>query len=153
MYRQERATYDRLFYLRRKFPSKTRPVRGILEVAPWVNVVLLVLLFFIVNSSHVMRPGIMMDLPAAPMVDGARYDAMVVTVTEDNMMFFEDERTTLEGLAPRLAEASRQRPDSALVIEADARVQNRTLVGIYNTAAAAGLKKVMLATRLAAPAP
>lgn len=153
MYRQERATHDRLFYLRRKFPSKVRPVRGLLEVAPWVDVVLLIVLFFIVNSAFVIRPGITMELPASPMMDGARYDAMVVTVTQDNMVFFNDEKTSLDGLGPKLEEAARKRPDAALVIEADARVQNRTLVNIYNMAAAAGLRQVTLATRLPATAP
>ena len=153
MYRQERATHDRLFYLRRKFPSKIRPVRGVLDVAPWVDVVLLILLFFIVNSSFVMRPGITMDLPVSAMADGARYDAMVVTVAQDNMVFFNDEKLTLDGLAPRLEDAARKRPDATLVIEADARVQNGTLVGIYNMAMNAGLKQVMMATRLPAAAP
>ena len=153
MYRQERATHDRLFYLRRKFPSKVRPVRGVLEVAPWVDVVLLIVLFFIVNSAFVLRPGISMELPVSPMTDGARYDAMVVTVSQDNMVFFNDEKSTLDGLAAMLDEAAQKRPDASLVIEADARVQNRTLVDIYNMAAAAGIKRVTLATRLPSTTP
>jgi biopolymer transport protein ExbD len=125
----------------------------VLDVAPWVDVVLLIFLFFIVNSSFVLRPGISMELPVSPMMDGARYDAMVVTVAQDNMVFFNDEKTSLDGLAPKLEEAARKRPDAALVIEADARVQNRTLVSIYNMAAAAGLKQVTLATRLPSTVP
>ena len=153
MYRQERATHDRLFYLRRKFPSKVRPVRGLLEVAPWVDVVLLIVLFFIVNSAFVLRPGISMELPVSPMMDGARYDAMVVTVAQDNMVFFNDEKASLDGLAPMLEEAAQMRPEASLVIEADARVQNKTLVSIYNMAAAAGFRQVKLATRLPTTAP
>lgn len=148
MYRQERSTHGRLSYLRRKFPSKMRPVRGLLEVAPWVNVVLLVLMFFIAQSSFVLRPGITVDLPAAPMTDGAGYRSLVVTLGRGNMVFFNDERTTLDGLATRLVDAARRDPDATLVVEADEHVENGALIRLYNMALAAGFPRVVLATRL-----
>lgn len=125
-----------------------RPVRGLLEVAPWVNVVLLVLMFFLSQSAFVLRPGVAIDLPAAPMTDGAGYRSLVVTLGRGNMVFFNDERTTLEGLAPRLGAASRRDPEATLVVEADAGVENGTLMRLYNMALEAGFPRVVLATRL-----
>ncbi|HEY8241162.1 MAG TPA: biopolymer transporter ExbD [Kiritimatiellia bacterium] len=125
-----------------------RPVRGLLDVAPWVNIALLMLMFFTAQSSFVLRPGIAVDLPAAPMTDGAGYRSQVVTLGRNNMVFFNDERTTLDGLAPRLADAARRDPDATLVVEADERVEHVSLIRLYNMAQAAGFPRVVLATRL-----
>jgi biopolymer transport protein ExbD len=152
MYRQERSTHGRLFYLRRKFPSKMRPVRGLLEVAPWVNLALLVLMFFFAQSQYVLRPGIAIDLPAAPLTDATSYRSLVVTLGRGNLVFFNDERTTLEGLASRLAEAARREPDATLVVEADDTVESGALVRLYTMALDAGFPRVLLATRLPAAA-
>jgi biopolymer transport protein ExbD len=137
---------ERINFLRRRFRPRRRLFSGPLDSVPLVNVVLLLVLFLIIHSSYVVQPGITVDLPAAPFVSGAHYGAMVVTVSQEGLVFFNDERTTLEGLGAAFSQAAFDQPDSTLVIEADAQVRNATLVRIYNMAMSAGVKKVVLAT-------
>lgn len=142
---------ERLFYFRRRFSATHRPVRALLQVAPWVNVVLLLLLFFMVNSSYVVQPGVRLQLPLAPFTDGARYGSLVVTIPQEGMFFFADQRLTLDGLASELQKAGREQPDTSLVIEADRRVSHGTLVQVYHMALGAGLRDVLWATRSPTP--
>jgi len=131
----------------RHFRSRLRPARGPVEAVSLVNVVLLLLLFFMLNSGYVLQPGLVLDLPEAVFTAGARYGALVVTLTQEGMVFFNDERTTLEGLESGFAQAVFEQPEATLMIEADARVNHGTLVQIYNMAAASGIHKVVMATR------
>ncbi len=62
-------------------------------------------------------------------------------------MFFNDERTTLEGLAFAFAQALHEDPEARLIIEADARVPHGTIVEVYNMASGAGISSVVLASR------
>lgn len=137
----------RLFHLRRRYLAQAPRVRGLLQVAPWVNVILLVLLFFILNSAYVLQPGVAIDLPTSPATGGARFGSLIVTVAKDDLLFYDDERITLDGLATVLARDALKDPERTLIIEADGQVDHATLVTIYDQATAAGLRRVVLATR------
>jgi len=135
--------------LRRLFLPRRRLVRGILDPVPLANIVLLFFLFFLVSSSYVIRPGITVNLPTSFFSDGAPYGAFVVTLSQEGMIFFNDDRILLDGLSSAFAQAAHEQPGATLVIEADERVPYRTLVEIYNKATAAGMREVVLATRVA----
>lgn len=147
---QEETLGARLSYFRRRYCTRQRAFAGPMDVVPVVNVALLLVLFFIVNSSFVLQPGVVVNLPTAAFADGAPYGDMVVTISEEGMVFFNDERTTVEGLGPLFSVAAVNRPDETLVIEADGKVRHSTIVEIYNLATAAGIKSVLLATRVPA---
>jgi biopolymer transport protein ExbD len=151
MQRTDHAIYDNLFRLRRRFVPRHRLRGALLDTASWVNVVLLVLMFFIGHAGFVLQPGIAVDLPAAPMTGGANYRSFVVTITQEGLIFYNDERVSFDGLAADLLRQAHRDADAALVIEADARVRHSDLVRIYNLAIAAGLQRVVLATRFLEP--
>lgn len=146
----EQQITDRVTCLRRRFRTRLRRFAGPLDAVPLANVILLLVLFLIINSSYVLQPGITVDLPTSSFASGTPYGAMVVTVAQEGMVFFNDERTTLEGLSAAFSRTAFDQPDATLVIEADGAVQHSRLVEIYNMAMAAGIRKVVLATRISA---
>lgn len=139
-----------LFHLRRRFRQQNLLRRSLLEPSMWVNFALLILLFFVIQSSYVLQPGIVVDLPVAPMAGGAPYGSLVVTLLQDGQLFFDDQRMTMDAFADALARAARREPGSTLVIEADNRARHGELVRIYDLAVSNGVPKVVLATRVAA---
>ena len=146
----DKTITERISYLRRRYRPHERLFKGPIDVVPLVNVVLLFVFFFILQSPFVMQPGIVVNLPTASFASGVPYGALVVTISQEGMMFFNDERMTMEELGAALAQAAFDQPDASLVIEADGRVPHSTLVQIYNMATAAGIKSVVLATRVPA---
>ena len=139
-----------LFHLRRRFRQQHLLRRTLLEPAMWVNFALLILMFFMLQSSYVLQPGIVVDLPAAPMVGGAPYGSLVVTLSQEGQLYFDDQRMTVDAFAESLSRATRREPGATLVIEADARVRHSELVRIYDLAVQTGVRQVVLATRIAA---
>ena len=142
---------DRSVFFPRLFRTRLRRSGGLVDVVPFLNVLVLIALAYLVKAPFVLQPGVRIELPAAPFSDGAPFDAMVVTVSQEGMVFFDDQRTTLEGLETAFQAAAFSRKDAEVIIEADGRVSHRTLVEIYNKAMAAGIRRVSLATRLASP--
>lgn len=139
---------ERLSSLRRRFRTRLRLACGPMAAVPLVNVLLLLWLFLIVHSSFVLRPGIRMQLPAAPFNAGTRYGTWVVTLTQEGLVFFGDERMGLNELPAALAQAASAKPDTPLLIEADGKVRQQVLVNVYTMASEAGFREVVLATRL-----
>jgi len=142
---------ERLIYMGRTFRPHMRRRRGFIDVVPMTDAVLLLFVFFITQSSFVLQPGIRLELPPSSFQAGADYGSLVVTVSQEGMVFFNDERTTLDGLAPDFSRAAHEEPDSPLVIEADGRVRHSSLVQIYNMAQEAGINVIYLANRLERP--
>jgi biopolymer transport protein ExbD len=143
-----RPLYERVSHLRRKYRPENRVARGMVDAAPLVDIALLVFLFFLVSSSFVIQPGVRMTLPTSVFSGGAAYGSMVVTISQEGMIFFNDERTTQEGLASAFSQAVHDNRDVSLLIEADGQVRHDTLVNIYNMALNAGIRRVVLGTRI-----
>ena len=137
-----------LAFVRRAFRSRLRPSCGPLTAAPFVDLAILAVLFLAVQSNFILQPGIRIRLPEAPFVAGVPYGPAVVTVSQEGIILFNDERTTLEGLAADFAQLRHENPEAALLIEADERVPFSTLVRIHNMALQADVREVALATRL-----
>lgn len=142
---------ERLVHMRRLYRTHPRRIRGFVDAAPMVDVGLLVFLFFVVQSAFVVQPGIRVDLPASAFADAAPYTSPVVTISQEGLIFFNDERTTLAGLGPAFRQRVHEQRDVTLLIEADGRVEHATLVRIYALAREAGITDVVLATRLPGP--
>jgi biopolymer transport protein ExbD len=146
------AHYRQLNSLRRRFITRGRRFPPSIEPAALVDLVLLVLLFFMISSSYVTRPGLEIRLPDVRGTTGIEMNAMVVTLTHNEQAFFNDRRIELPLLFEALTRARMQNPDLPLVIEADGRVSVETQMRVYRDAARAGIARIALATRGAAGA-
>jgi len=140
--------YESLLHMRRQFRPRNRRTHGFIDTTPLVDIVLLLFFFFISQSGFVLQPGIRVRLPASEFADGAPYSGLVVTISQEGLVFFNDERTTLEGLASAFERSAHERADATLLIQADGRVRHESLIRIYNMARSAGILDVVLANRL-----
>lgn len=138
----------RLFHLRRELRPRHRAAGGLLELSPWIDVVLLVLFFILTQTATLKKPGLQVNLPAARAASGARYDAHVLTIPQEGVYFFADERVPGALLAERLRQTAARNPGAELVIEADETIPYRSITAIYNQAVEAGWPQVVLATRI-----
>jgi biopolymer transport protein ExbD len=143
---------SQLFHLRPEFPERPKRSAGLLEVAPWLDVMMLLILLLLSFSLVIKKPGLVVNLPSVPAASGARYDAYVLTVPREGVFFFDDARVSPAILADRLRAVAMDAPGRELVIEADGAISHRAVSEIYNLAAAAGWSRIVLATRIdAAP--
>ncbi len=56
--------------LRTRYTPQSRLGQGLISVAPWVNVVLLLIMFALLDRKFVLQPGFRIELPAGPFEDG-----------------------------------------------------------------------------------
>lgn len=139
---------EKFGFLRAGYLRHRRGGKGFLSVVALFDLVFLTGLYVFVHSAFVLQPGIKIRLPDSAFTAGASYHDMVVTLVEEDIVFFNDERTSLAGLGELFKAVAEERPGTGILLEADARVRNETLVRIYNMAQAAGINEITLATGL-----
>lgn len=145
--------------LRSRYRPKARIGSGLIGAAPWIDGVVLILLFSMLASRAVLRPGLSVELPQSDASSGLRLGlAAVILSHEENgtrkeMIFFDDEpfpvddEAGMKRLRRRVGQAARTHTEMPFTIEADMHVQHGTIVAVCEIARAAGFTSVDLATR------
>ena len=134
-----------------RFQTHNQISKGLVDPAPLVDVIFLLLLFFLLSSPFVMQSGFGVILPAADVPTASSFQTLVVTVTRENLMFFNTQPTDLAKLQKDLEAAAQHGRSVELVIKADKQVSQGTLVDIMNAAVKAGISSINIATRPPAP--
>jgi biopolymer transport protein ExbD len=131
--------------------TPTRKPAGVFTIAvAFCDASLLALAFFLAVSPFVLQPGININLPASPFAGGARFDAMVLSISRGGWFYFDDERLDAERLRDVLGKEAKRHPGVPLIIEADRDVAHGRVVEAWNAAMEAGIPQVSIATRIAA---
>src|SRR5471030_1485051 len=112
---------------------RLQPLRGLIDLTPVVNVVLLLLCFFLLSSSFVLQPGIKVDPPRSAFAVGTPASRLIVAVTlapqryddkgapikRDPVLYFNDQIVTLDGFRTALDKLPACRLTPMLVVKAD----------------------------------
>ena len=131
----------------RRYRPRQRVFHNPLGLMPLINLTLLIMLFMLLHASFVRQPSSAVQLPASAFLTGTPYGPMVVTLTQEGLFFFNDERSTLDGLATAFRNTVRDQKTTAITIEADVRVPYGVILRVMNMATSAGLQHINLATR------
>jgi biopolymer transport protein ExbD len=129
------------------FKTHCQISKGLVDAAPLVNVVFLLLLFFILNSQFVMQRGVSVDLASVDVPMNGFFQSLVVTVARDDLVFFNDQQVPLDKLEQTLRDAVRQGRGRELIIKADKQVAQGTVMEIMGAAVRAGIPAVNIAAR------
>jgi biopolymer transport protein ExbD len=121
--------------------------RARIEMIPLIDVVFLLLIFFIYTMlSMTIHKGIPVLLPKATtgLMDKEEY--LAISITRDHKIFLDEKETSSEDLLQRLTDLSKGNPNLRVFIRGDRRIPYEVVVRVLDTVRAAGLRKVSLET-------
>ena len=119
---------------------------GLGYIAPLLDVVMLLLVFFLLSSQFIQRSGYAVDLPFSRSTLESLADADVITIPTGTVeqVLLNDARLPLEKLGERLEQ--RALLDRQIVIRADTATPHGRVVNIINIARDAGFKDIAVIT-------
>jgi len=118
-----------------------------LDVTPLIDVVFLLLIFFMVTTTFASRSGIGVKLPEAQAKERPPGHVIELTLTTKGELFLDKGKVATGGLAAALAAKARAHPGEVVVIRADAAVPHGRVVKAMDAARAAGFHKLAIATQ------
>ena len=125
----------------------TKPKRRIIiNITSLIDVLFLLLIFFIVSSTFLEQPGMKLDLPRAQEQQAVRMEGYTVFITTDERVFLNEERVSLADLPERLEGIAPETEEQGLILKADENVRYGLVVEVMDIAKRSGIVKLVVAT-------
>ena len=117
-----------------------------INLTPMLDVVFIMLIFFIVTASFIKEAGIDVNRPDAPVTESKPEDANILVLINANDEIWIDRRL----IDPRAVRANIERmhaenPDGSVVIQANNKSSNKILVEVMDSARLAGVYTISIA--------
>ena len=128
---------------------KDKPKRRvIINITSLIDVLFLLLIFFMVTSTFLEQPGMKLELPSAESAEISQVEKLVLYIGPDGGIVFNDRSVALEELKDVIEAAVPQAKEKTLVLKADKTVQHGTVVSVMDIAKRAGLQKLVVGTTM-----
>ncbi len=116
------------------------------NVTPLLDVVFIMLIFFIVTSTFVKEPGIDPERPLAQTADQQRFGTILVAIDADDNIWLNREEVELAGIKPYVESTRRENPRATAVVQADVGAKSKTLIEVVNQIRDAGMDTIAIST-------
>ncbi|MCU0639463.1 MAG: biopolymer transporter ExbD [Candidatus Krumholzibacteria bacterium] len=121
--------------------------RVIISVTSLIDVMFLLLIFFMVTSTFLEQAGMKLDLPSARSAETTVTRRLVLFIGADNSLVLGDRPVPIDSLEALMAEAASSSEDGTLVLNADKTVQHGTVIRVMDIAKRAGMKRLVVGTK------
>jgi len=118
-----------------------------LNIAPLIDIVFLLLIFFMLSSHFVTRPGIKITLPTA--VTGKLHpeDEILIFIASDDKLYLNEEEVNLESLLDKLSLKLAGAKKKTVIIKADKKIDLGLAVKIMDIAKQAKAEGLVISTK------
>jgi biopolymer transport protein ExbD len=136
--------------------------QSLFAATPWLTVIVIVVALFLAHGRIAVTPGVMFDLPPAPLAEGSQGGGVTVLMFsvshdtlagDETLVFFDDERYHLQdddqftSLANRIGDTARLERYQEMLLLADKSVPHGDVMRFINLARQAGVKRVNVAQK------
>lgn len=124
--------------------TQPRRRRSLVSLTPLIDVVFILLVFFMLATSFLDWRSIVMDLPGAGSTVAEESPALVVSIHADGALLLEGETVEPNGLARRLSEFMAADPDRQVIVRPDDSVNLQRITQVVEQLQAAGAVRMRL---------
>ena len=116
------------------------------NVTPLLDIVFIMLIFFIVTSTFVKEPGVEINRPEATTATERKLASILVAITAEDEVWVNKDEVGLEGVRVAVEQLRRENPKGTAVVQVDADATSRYLVEVLNQVRAAGVSEIAVST-------
>jgi biopolymer transport protein ExbD len=131
-------------------PQDKKSNGALLDITPLVDVVFLLLIFFLLTATYVRNPNIPIRLPQASVhqTTPVKRD-VIVAITEEGELRYEGKAVNLDQLRARMRSLYGQTPEAMVLIQADRRARHGKVVEVMDLAKQVGFERLGIAIQTA----
>lgn len=115
-----------------------------INLTPLIDVILMLLIFFILSSSLASQSGINVKLPKAITSDAIKEENLTIIVTSENVIYLNNKIITIKELRRELEKSVNK--NRSILIKADRRSSVGRIVDVWDLCREIGIEKINIAT-------
>ena len=120
-----------------------------INMAPLVDIVFLLVIFFAVSTTFLETAGLKLELPTSSSSADQELKEVTVLLDAEGQISFEGDILTAEQLGPRLKEALKERTRKLVVLRADTATSHGDVVKLMDLVRESGAEAMTVAARAA----
>jgi biopolymer transport protein ExbD len=120
-----------------------------IDMTPMLDIVFIMLIFFIVSTTFVKEAGVEINRPTASTAEEQENAGVMVAVTADGLIWLEGNQTDVRMIRPKLERLKVEQPDVGVMVQADENAKTGLLIKVMDQIKLAGIEQIAVATKLA----
>jgi len=119
-----------------------------LNIAPLIDMVFILLIFFLVTTSFVRETGVDINRPTAATAVSKEKANILVGITKDDRIFMDRREIDIRAVRANVERALAENPEGAVIVVADRESRTGIAVNVMDECKLAGAKSVSLGAGL-----
>jgi biopolymer transport protein ExbD len=117
-----------------------------LNLTSLIDVLFILIIFFVVSSTFLEQPGIKLNLPEAASSEIHAVQKVVLYIDQEEHLYLNDEPIDKEAVADRVEQLISAQTDKSLVLKADDKVSHGLVIRIMDALRKKGIYKIVVST-------
>ncbi len=126
---------------------KARRQNAEINVAPLIDMVFILLIFFLVTTSFVKEAGVAINRPAAATAVVSDNTGILIGVTRENRIYMQHREIDVRTVRANVERSLAENPEGHVIIVADRESLTGTIISVMDGCRAAGAQNIAVATR------
>ena len=125
--------------------SRRSRALGAFELAPLVDVILMLVIFSLMVTGFIYTPGIQVDIPAISNPNVIQGRTFTITITKGEIIYIRNSGepiASMDNLTLQLKEFAERTRDGIVVLKADSNVKHGFLMKLMDKIRSAGVRKI-----------
>ncbi len=128
----------------RRYSHQIEEEPGI-DLTPMLDVVFIMLIFFIVTSTFIKESGVEVNRPQADTATAQDKGNILIAVTADGQVWLDKQVVDVRSVRAHVERMRREQPEGVVVVQADQDARTGLVVKVMDQARLAGVDDVVLA--------
>ncbi len=129
--------------MRRRYIEQEEEVT--IDLTPLMDIVFIMLIFFIVTTSFIKETGVDISRPSANTAERKELGNILVAITANDEIWIDKRRVDVRAIRANIERLKAENPEGSVVIQADKESKNGLLVQVMDQARLAGVSNISIA--------
>ena len=125
---------------------KRLTLRTGIELAPFVDILFLLVTYFLMNATLANNPSIKIELPKSDTSQSAETQPLVVLINQENQIFVNEKNVALKDLGKTVVDLIKDKEKDQVIIRGDKRSSYQMVISVMDELNKAGVTRFNLAT-------
>lgn len=125
---------------------KRLEIRTGIELAPFVDILFLLVTYFLMNATLANNPAIKIELPKSDTSQAAETQPLVVLINQENQIFVNEKNVPLKDLGREVTSLIKDKEKDQVIIRGDKKSSYQIVISVMDELNKAGVTRFNLAT-------